>query len=149
MQFKVPQNVLIEDKIYYSLNAIQFTILVIGGLVSFFIFTAPELPPIIARTIGGLMGLLTLILAVSSFNGQPTYRFFRHVIAFVMNPRQRVWKKGGPEPELISQHTVVSEQRPTTTRTVSRSEIAALAAVLDSHGTQGAVPQLPSEEKKQ
>ncbi len=147
MQFKVPQNVLIEDKIYYSLNAVQFTILVIGGLASFFVFTAPELPPVISRTIGGLMGFFTFVIAVTSFNGQPTYRFFRHVIAFIVNPRQRVWRKSGAEPELISQRVVVEKQRQAPTRTVSRTEIAALAAVLDSRGTQGAVPNLPQEEK--
>lgn len=149
MQFRVPQNIAMEDRIAGPLTAIQFGILVVGGLLSFLVFTSTSIPAPINKLIGGLFGLLTVTLAVGKFNDQPMYRFFRFVIAFIISPKTRVWKKAGAEHQLIKQ-SVHRDTGPVhgQARKVSRDQIASLAAVLDSRGQYGMVPQQETQEKK-
>jgi hypothetical protein len=145
MQFQVPQNIAIEDKIVGPLTAIQFGIAVIGGMTSFFIFTSTIIPSLIAQMLGGILALLTLVLAVGRFNDQPMYRFARHIIYFLVRPKVRIWHKGGTESILIR----ASAPKDTgihlhTGRSVSRTQIASLAVLLDSRGSAGSVPVAPA-----
>lgn len=149
MQFRVPQNIAMEDRIAGPLSGIQFAILVIGGMLSFLVFTSTSLPSPINQLIGGVMGLVTVLMSVGKFNDQPMYRFFRFIIAFVISPKTRVWqKKNGAEPTLIKQTAQKSNAtaRPVAKK-VTKDQLAALAAVLDSRGQQGIVPK-PEEKKR-
>ncbi|HSI20178.1 MAG TPA: PrgI family protein [Verrucomicrobiae bacterium] len=147
MQFRVPQNITMEDRIAGPFTAIQFALLVLGGMASFLIFTS-GLPSPLNKIIGGLMGMLTLLLSVGKFNDQPMYRFFRFIIAFVASPKVRIWKKGGAEHVLIKAAPHKSnEPVHGHARKVSKSDLAGLAAVLDTRGQQGMVPVNPEEKK--
>lgn len=142
MQFRVPQNIAMEDRIAGPLTAIQFGILVVGGLLSFLVFTSTSIPSPINKVVGGTLGLLTLTLSIGKFNDQPMYRFFRFVIAFIATPKIRIWHKSGAEHQLIKQ-SVHHNTGPThgTARKMSKEQLASLAAVLDSRGQYGMVPK--------
>jgi hypothetical protein len=149
MQFRVPQNITMEDRIAGPLTAIQFALLVIGGLASFLVFTSTSLPQPINQVLGAFMGLLTLVMSVGKFNDQPMYRFFRFVIAFVLKPKTRVWRKTGAEVMLVKPAGNKGDinTRPQTKR-LSKTELAALAAVVDSRGQYGALPNAAQTKKK-
>lgn len=151
MQFRVPQNIAMEDRIAGPLTAIQFGILVLGGLLSFLVFTSTWLPSPINKLVGGVMGLTTVILSIGKFNDQPMFRFARFIVAFLTRPRIRIWKKGGAQPVLVkASHHKGEENVHRQAKKLTKSEIAGLAAVLDSRGQYGMVPQQPAppEEKK-
>jgi len=144
MQFQVPQNITMEDRIIGSLTPIQFAIVVLGGLASFIIFTNQSLPSPLNLILGGGLGIVTIIMALGKFNDQPMYRFFRHIVAFVMAPKVRVWhKKGGAEVRLVRPNPAAKQtQAVHTVKKVSRQDIAKLAVLLDSRGTIGAPPKV-------
>ena len=138
MQFKVPQNISMEDKIAGPLTMIQFIIAVVGGGVSYleFIILAPFKP--FNLFVSGIFALVTIILALGYFNGQPMYKFFRFFILFIVTPKTRVWHKGGGQVQLVrATPKVSSKQEKSVTKHVSKDDIAHLAAVLDSRGSVG------------
>lgn len=141
MQFRVPQNIAMEDRIVGTLTAIQFGILVIGGLLSFLVFTSTTIPSPINKAFGAALGLLTVTLSIGKFNDQPMYRFFRFILAFLFTPKMRIWRKTGAEHQLIkpSHHTDTTPVHGTAKK-LSKSQIASLATLLDSRGKQGMIP---------
>lgn len=147
MQFRVPQNIAMEDRIIGPLTAIQFAILVLGGMGSFLVFTSTTIPAPINQFTGGIGIFLTIILALGKFNGQPMYKFARYIVSFIVSPKIRVWHKGGVETPLIkpSQKKDAGDHR-ATRKSISKSQIAGLAAVVDSRGQYGVVPTQPSQE---
>lgn len=156
MQYQVPQNIAMEDRIAGPLTAIQFTIVVIGGLASFFTFTGQFLPSPLNIIFGGILAIITLVMSVGKFNDQPMYRFFRFIILFFLTPRVRVWHKKGVETKLVQQTQKKADAgQHITLKKVSRKDISQLASLLDSRGNQGIVPKVqtstiikPAEEKK-
>lgn len=148
MQFRVPQNITMEDRIVGSLTIIQFAILIIGGGIAFFALTSPLLVKLAPLNIilGGFFALLTGIMALLPFNGQPMYRFFRFIIAFALAPKTRVWHKTGKEVHLIRQSNHrVTAAKTTRAKQVSKEDIARLSLVLDSRGQAGMVPKLAQQ----
>jgi hypothetical protein len=142
MQFKVPQNISMEDKIAGPLTMVQFIILIVGGAFAYaeLKILSPFQPA--NEIIAGLIATLTCILTLTSFNGQPMYKFFRFFIAFLLTPRTRVWHKGAPAVNLVNPAPkVVKEEKKAAEKHVSKDDIARLAQVLDSRGTSGLPPQ--------
>jgi hypothetical protein len=149
MQFQVPQNIMMEDRIVGPLTIIQFLIVVIGGGIAFFVLNQTSLPTIISRGGAGGIALLTVILAIGKFNDQPMYRFFKYILAYIFAPKTRVWHKNGGEVMLIKQ----SEHRKDEShlhapKRVSSEDIAQLATVLDSRGRVGSTPRVGQPGKK-
>lgn len=141
MQFKVPQNITMEDRIAGPFTAIQFGILVIGGGLAFFAYTSNFFPPA-NQIIGIFLALLTAVLAIGRFNDQPMYRFIRFMIAFVVTPRTRIWHKA-QDVQLIKPTAHSTEDgKPKLAKSVSKQDIARLAVVLDTHGASGQVPKV-------
>ena len=142
MQYQVPQNISMEDRIIGPLTTIQFTIVVLGGGLAFIVGTTSILPDPFNKASGITLAVITLILALGKFNDQPMYRFFRHIFAFLFSPKIRVWHKQGVEVPLIKVNPQVAEKKASrTVKNVSKQEIARLAVVLDSRGTQGVLPK--------
>ena len=136
-----------EDRIVGPLTAIQFGIVIIGGGVSFLIFTS-GLPSPINSVFGLMFAFITLILAVGKFNDQPMYRFFRFFISFIFTPKVRIWHKNGTDTALIRPSPPKADnKRMHLAKKVSKQDIARLAVVLDSRGTAGIAPQISSTPK--
>jgi hypothetical protein len=152
MQFQVPQNIAMEDKIVGPLTAIQFGIVIVGGGFSFWLYSATWIPAPLNVIIGVFGALITAILALGKFNDQPMYRFIKYIFAFLGSPKTRIWRKSGPEQKLIS--TVKQEEQQVKQygqKSVTRKDLARLAEVLDSRGQSGAVPnalQRPQPTKR-
>jgi hypothetical protein len=147
MQFRVPQNITMEDRIVGPLSPIQFGIMVIGGGISFFVLQWQLLPSPVGPVLAGLLALFTIILAVGKFNDQPMYRFIKFIILFIAKPRIRVWHKETTPITLVKPNSSIpEEQRKHLPKNVSHKDIARLAQVLDSRGTTGVVPKIKPEE---
>ncbi len=144
VQFQVPQNITMEDKIIGPLSPIQFGIVTIGGLAAFVIFSSDGLPSPINKIIGFFLAMITLALAMGKFNDQPLYSFTKYIILFVTSPKTRVWKKnGGMEPVLVkpTQRSGAADQAKVI-KHVRKNDIAQLATILDSRGTVGKSPTI-------
>ena len=144
MQFQVPQNITMEDHIIGPLTAIQFAIVVLGGLGAFIVFTSNDLPSPVNEILGGTIGVVTVVMALGKYNDQPLYRFFRHIVSYVTAPKVRVWhKREGTEVSLVRPNpSGAGQQVVHTVKKVSRQDIARLAVVLDSRGSVGAAPKI-------
>ena len=147
MQFKVPQNVTMEDRIAGPLTLVQFGILVVGGGIAYVIFNITVIAPfnsILAITVA----LLAALLSIGKFNDQPLYRFFRYIILFFTTPRTRVWHKSGGEVELIKpSQKPQKDASASLSKHVSKTDIARLAVVLDSRGSAAIPPQISATKK--
>ena len=136
-----------EDKIAGPLTMIQFIIAVVGGGVAYleFIILEPFAP--FNLFVAGIFALITTVLALGYFNGQPMYKFFRYMLMFALTPRTRVWHKvGGPvnliRPTVEVVKTVTAHDR----KQFSKDDIAQLAAVLDTRGGAGLPPKAPAKK---
>ena len=128
-----------EDKIAGPLTMIQFIIAVVGGGVAYleFIILEPFAP--FNLFVAGIFALITTVLALGYFNGQPMYKFFRFFIQFIVTPKTRVWHKGGGQVQLVRDAPKVQTNlEKSVTKRVSKDDIAHLAAILDSRGSAGA-----------
>jgi len=135
MQFKVPQNITMEDRIAGPLTVVQFSILVVGGGVSFLFLNILAIDPF-NKIIAGILAFITVIMAIGRFNDQPMYRFFKFIFLFIAAPRVRVWHKAGGDNVMLVKPSVNRKHQDKTqvVKHVSKADIAKLAAVLDSRG---------------
>ena len=143
MQFKVPQNIMMEDKIIGPLTAIQFAIVIVGGGVAFSIFNTQSIPAPFNQVIAITLALITLIVAVGKFNDQPIYRFLRFFLVYLITPKTRVWHKGGQGVKLIKPTSIKSDASPERpAKIVNRKDLSKLAELIDSKGTSGFAPRI-------
>ena len=141
MQFKVPQNISMEDRIAGPLTMIQFIILVLSGGVAWLEYNILAVFGSISGVIAVFIFCVGAFLAVGQFNGQPMYRFFRYMLMFALTPRTRVWhKSGGPVNLIRPTAQVVKTEVAHIEKHVSKGDIARLAAVLDTRGDAGLPP---------
>jgi len=147
MQFQVPQNIAMEDRIIGPLTAIQFAILVLGGGAAFFLYTSPSIHSPFNAIIGGVLVILTIIMALGKFNDQPMFRFAKFILAFIVAPKTRIWHKAGTEPNLIRRSSHPDKNQHTrTVKHVSKDELSRLAQVIDSRGRTGTLPVQPPKK---
>jgi len=149
MQFQVPQNIAMEDKIVGPFSAIQFTILVFGWGFSFFIATSFGIPSPLNDIAGVVLAVIVFLMAAGKFNDQPMYKFIKYIFSYIFTPKVRIWhKKGGKDFVLIREESEKKEEaKQEVSKKVSKKDIARLAVLLDSRGKVGAKPQTPSEKR--
>jgi hypothetical protein len=99
MQYKIPQNVQIEDKIVWFLTLKQLIIVGVGGGISYALYiTLAKLYvwqvwfPATAIPAG-----LTLLIAFLKVNGIPFGKWVLLTVEFFKNPRKRTFVMGGAE----------------------------------------------------
>jgi hypothetical protein len=149
MQFRVPQNIDMEDRIVGPLTAIQFGIMVIGGGTAFLVFTSTSIPSPLNSIFGSFLALLTLVLSIGKFNDQPMYRVGGSIVGFIIKPKVRIWHKDSSEVKLIKPvHQSLSQERNSIVKKVTKDDISRLALVLDSRGNSGVVPKIKAEDPK-
>lgn len=148
MQFRVPQNITMEDRIVGPLSPIQFGIVVIGGGIAFFIFQSLWIPGAIRNPLAGFLALFTVVLSVGKFNDQHMYTFIKFIVLFVTRPKIRIWRKEGEEVTLVKASKPKAEDREVIIKNISKAEIARLAVVLDSRGAVGPPPKVDIHKKK-
>ena len=136
MQYKVPQNVDIEDRVIAGLTLRQFMFLMIAGgfvLILRYVFTGPIsflfLP--VALIIGGF----GVALAFVKINDRPFEIFLVSAAKTLITPKQRVWSKDleiePPHPETAKKIEEVQKKQALGD---IKSNLERLATIVDSGG---------------
>lgn len=104
MQFKVPQNIDMEDKIIGPLTLVQFFYLLFGGLIIYILFNY-----LAVNGYGFLFWILALPIGLFSFamafvkvQDRPFPVFVLAFIKYLTQPRSRVWQRYEAPKELVT-----------------------------------------------
>jgi hypothetical protein len=107
-QYKVPQNIDLEDKIVGPFTLKQFVYLLIAGAIIYGWWNY-----LAARYVAGTytalfllvalpVGILGAALALVKVNDRPFEVFLLSLVKFIFSPKQRMWKEGfRPEPVIM------------------------------------------------
>lgn len=96
MQFKVPQFIDIEDKLFGNLTLKQFIYLIGGGGLGYLCFRF--LPGIIAIVLGPAFTLFGVALAFYKMNDRPFIFTLEAMFKYITKPRLYLWKKKETSP---------------------------------------------------
>lgn len=135
MQFKVPQNIDLEDKIVGPLTLTQFIELLLGGVFVYIIFTQSGIASVAFIFLGIPIGLFSLALAFLKINDQPFGQFFLSLLRFIGRPKMFAWHHGG-----LSARGVIMKPAPkkrlaaTAHKHVTKTQLQELAFHLDTRG---------------
>lgn len=142
MQFKVPQKIDIEDKIVGPLTMVQFVYAVVGGGISYFFLTSVPAP--FSYILAIPMAIFTFCLAFVKVNGQPFTNFLKNAVAYVFNPKTRIWNKGGANVHVeIYQPKTAKKVDPYENKRYSKEDFERIAEILDKRGRVGQRPAGP------
>lgn len=138
MQFKVPQNIDLEDKIIGPLTLIQFVYLMIGGAIFYIMLKTGNTTLLVF--IGIPVALFALFLAFIKINDQPFSKFVITLMSYIARPKQRVWHKeleleGTPEIKVMPK--VNTEKQKPIVKAVEKSDLEKLSQILDTKGWSG------------
>lgn len=99
MQFKIPQNVQMEDKIVGPLTLKQLMIVGAGGGVAYFIYVTVSKLYILQFAIvcAAPIALLTLAIAFLKIHGLTFIQYVLAALEFYINPKKQIWEQGGGE----------------------------------------------------
>ncbi len=141
MQFKVPQNIDMADRIVGPLTLVQFLYLLIGGIVVYFLFTLfGSINPTFFLATGGPVALFVLALAFLKIQDQPFPKFVGAFLVYLTRPKMRVWYKEGLDPALIITPDIKADKPELQAKRIKRSQLDHLSQVLD---TAGHIPAAP------
>ena len=100
MQFQVPQNIDLEDKIVGPLTLIQFLYVLAGGLINYLLLIFIGMK-IIFWILAIPIGLFALALAFLKIQDQPLSSFVKAGLIYFSRPRMRYWQRKGYLLEVI------------------------------------------------
>lgn len=89
MQFKVPQNIDMQDRILGPLTMVQFIYAVIGGGICYAIYSAVKAP--YSYFIVAPIALFILAMIFLKINERPFLNFLVSLIEFQAAPKKRFW----------------------------------------------------------
>lgn len=94
MQFKVPQNIDMQDKIIGPLTLSQFFYLLFGGLIIYILFNKLALNGLgfIFIVLAVPIGFFSFAMAFFKVQDRPFPSFFMAFIKYFQLPRARVWQ---------------------------------------------------------
>lgn len=143
MQFKIPQNVQIEDKIVGPLTIKQLATLGIGGSIAYAFYVGLGknytmfvwLPPV------AIVSLLTLALTFLTINGIPFLKWCFLIVEYMFIPRKRIFIMGAAD---IYEATIFAseEKKKLSEKQKSKAEedgekikkLSEITKILDSYG---------------
>lgn len=93
MQFKVPQNIDMEDRIIGPLTLTQFFYLLFGGVIIYILFGNLVFRglSILFWVLATPIGLFSFSMAFVKIQDRPFSSFFMAFIKYMSSPRSRVW----------------------------------------------------------
>lgn len=135
MQFKVPQNIDMQDRVVGPLTLIQFLYLLVGGILIYFFFTTiAPVDPTLFLILSTPVFLLSFSLAFLKVQDQPFGRFVVAFVFFLFRPKSRRWHKAGQDPELIITPDKPKKAAAVAHKTIDKSQLEQLTQVLDTGG---------------
>lgn len=113
MQYKIPQNVQIEDKIVGPLTLKQLIICGVGGGLTYVIYLSLAKVYFIEVWIGpvAILGLLTLALAFLKIHDIPFLKYILLIIEYSRNIQKRKWMSMGSTVKVLTMPRPVQEQK--------------------------------------
>lgn len=139
-QYKVPQNIDMEDKVVGPFTMKQFAYLMGGGILIYAIFQSlADYENGVTYTVllGLPIGLLALALTFIKINDRPFEYFLKNMASFVFAPKKRVWQRGYTAPKLVIS-TPVKQQVSTSTDAQKKAALDDIARNLEySAGNMG------------
>lgn len=140
MQFKVPQNIDMQDRIIGPLTLSQFFYLLFGAIIIYILFThlMPAGLGFIFFVLAVPVGAISFSLAFVKINDRPFSNFLISGLNFLLRPRQRVWHHFEKAP---SAQPVIKKQ-PEKGKAVPKKEldtvrVRELAKILDNPKREG------------
>lgn len=133
MQFQVPQNIDLEDKIVGPLTLIQFLYILGGGLLDYILLIWLG-PRFVFWLIAIPVALVSLSLAFLKIQEQPLSHFISAGLVYLSRPKLRLWQRQGqtqpvliqPPPPKQPLQPLLIKKRP------GKSELEQLAYTLDT-----------------
>jgi hypothetical protein len=134
VQFKVPQNIDLEDKIVGPLTLIQFVYCLVGGLVCYIIYQLLPTHLGIVLLFDIPIALVALAMAFLKIQDQPLSHFITAGIQYMNRPKTRFWMRLGfiPSPIYQAPIEVKKEASVTPKRKIEKSDLEKLAYSLDT-----------------
>jgi len=142
MQFQVPQNIDLEDKIIGPLTLKQFIILLVGGMFDYMWYTFFDTAAFILLAIPTT--LFTLALVFARVREEPFPKFLGNLILFALKPKILTWGET-KKPKIIE--TKKAKKEKVVPKVTSGSEIEKLARVIDTSGWSGSEIKAPAKPK--
>lgn len=130
MQFQVPQNIDLEDKIIGPLTLKQFIILVVGGMIDYIWYTLFDASLFILFFLPTT--LLTLALVFAKVQDQPFPKFLGSLALFVLKPKLLTW--GKTPPLKIVEFQKKAKEQIIHPKHSTESQIQKLAVIIDTQG---------------
>lgn len=134
-QFKVPQNLDMEDRIIGKLTISQFGYLAFGGLVAYIAIL--KLPGSFGIIVAVPVALITFAFTFVRVQDQPFSKFVFSLIGYVTNPRDRTWHRDESSSNaspIQADRAVKKVAKKPTKKSYSPADIRKLAETVDSHG---------------
>lgn len=132
MQFKVPQNIDLEDKIVGPLTLIQFLYVISGGVSIYLLFLTMG-QSFVFWVLSVPIATIALALAFLKIQDQPLSHFIKAGLTYLTRPKVRVWQRHGINYSAIKAAPV--KQKGATVlpkRKIEKSELEKIAQVLDT-----------------
>jgi len=133
IQFQVPQNIDMEDKIIGPLTLIQFLYLLVGGIIDYLLFISFG-ANFIFWIIGLPVAIFALALAFLKIQDQPLAHFVRAGLVYLRRPKTRLWKREGLVNPIVKEKPGKAKKAPPPApkRRIEKSELEQLAQTLDT-----------------
>lgn len=132
MQFQVPQNIDIEDKIVGPLTLLQFLYLLIGGVIDYLLFLMLE-GSFVFWLLGLPIAIFALALAFLKIQDQPLSYFVKAGLIYLSRPKIRLWQRQGLAPKIIlAPVKKAAKAAIIPKRKIEKSELEKLAYMLDT-----------------
>ena len=134
MQFKVPQNIDLEDKIVGPLTLVQFLYVLGGGLIDYILFQSIAPKSMAVFLILAIpIALIAAGMAFVKIQDQPLSHFIKAGIYYYTHPKARFWKKVGvTESVLVAPPKTVVKEGFVPHKKIVKSDLEKLANVLDT-----------------
>ncbi len=136
MQFRVPQNIDMEDKIIGPLTLKQFLYLMAGGGLCYAILLKlqPSGRTALAILIDAPIGIFFLALAFVKIQDRPFSQFLLSLLSFSSRPRRRVWRREQEQSSVVIEEVKKTEDTKTEKKNLDKTKVSEITKILDSGG---------------
>jgi len=141
-QYKIPQNLDIEDKILGPFTLKQFLYIIVGGIIIYVLFNIIGTTNFTLFLLISLpIAALVLALVFVKINERPFVDFFFYFLEFLKEPREKRWMKSAKVKNYESMVKVSEEEEQSqkelaklAKQGIVKSQLADMAMLLDTRG---------------
>ncbi len=132
MQFQVPQNIDLEDKIIGPMTLKQFLYILAGGMLDYACFMIFDVSAFVILALP--ITAFFVAMAFAKVQDQPFPKFLQNLIIFLFVPKARIWSKESKPVRLISRKIQKPKEPALEPKTLPRGELEKIAQMLDNRG---------------